>query len=277
LRRAITSAVSGKRWHLEVKKYKTFFKFLLTLIRIRAINIAFHTTEMQSKPSTRSFAMLKIRGLGTVMKYILSAALSLTLLFAINGNAASISTMSQLEYLQWLVQLSGDSSSLPRSPKASDYVNWATQQGVVPAGGWRTSGTLTRDVLASTLVQFLNIKVKAGSDAYRALQREGIVLPGYSGSSRISRLDWIKLIDNDGLQDIATVSCIVKPQTGCHPPPWSHGNPPPWHGHHWGWGWGWGWGWWGWGWGWGWSWNFGNGGNNGNNNGHNNFGGHWRR
>lgn len=176
--------------------------------------------------------MLKIRGLSTIVKYFLSAVLSLSLFVAVKGNAAgSVGTMTQLEYIQWLVQLSGDTQKLGTSPKASDYVAWATSQGIVPAGGWNASAVLTREVLAQTLVQYFNLPVKAGSDPLRALLREGIKLPGSGDLAEITRQDWVKLVSEDGLVD-RTFSLSYKAQTGNQPPPWSNGNPPKKNGRH---------------------------------------------
>jgi len=141
--------------------------------------------------------MFKIRGLNTVIKYILSAALSITLFAAIVPKAAATPspTMTHVELIQWLVQLCDAGSSLPPNPTAGDYVAWATAQGVVPAAGWQPNAVLTRDVLAQALVQFFYIDVKAGADAYKALKREGIDIPG--GDNSITLKEFAKMADRN--------------------------------------------------------------------------------
>ena len=106
-------------------------------------------------------------------------------------------TMNQLQYLQYLVQLSGDTDKFSPSSTASTYVDWARSQGMNPAGGWQPDATLSRDVLAQTLVQFYNLKEKKGTDAAVTLLREGIQLPS---ETSITRSGFLSLIDEFGVQ-----------------------------------------------------------------------------
>ncbi len=168
--------------------------------------------------------MLMIRGNPTV-KYLLSAALAVVLIGAFKVSAASLSpTMTQCEFIQWMVQLSGDASSIPANATAADYVTWAQNQGIIPAGGWKPGTVLTRDVLAQVLVQFFNFKAKAGQDALKTLQREGILLPGNSSSSELSRKDIFEMFDKDSFQP----RCIKpnKDKLTKHKTP-TKGNTPP--------------------------------------------------
>lgn len=89
-----------------------------------------------------------------------------------NASAASV---SQLNYLQLLVQLTGDSSQLPEGSKAGDYVKWAREKGMVM--DWNTKAKLSPDVLAKSLVLLFRLNpAKYGGDQYRILEREGIIV-----------------------------------------------------------------------------------------------------
>jgi hypothetical protein len=139
-----------------------------------------------------------IRG-NSILKCLLCAGLSLVLLGAMKTNASSASPLlTQGELIQWLVQLSGDSGTLPTKPTTANYVTWAKGQGLTPAGGWSPNTVLTRDVLAQVLVQFFALGGKAGTDPIKILQREGIDIPGLCfGGLFISRSIWSSLC-NDG-------------------------------------------------------------------------------
>jgi len=84
-------------------------------------------------------------------------------------------SITQLSYIQQLVQLCGDSGQFKNTSTPQDYVQWAQGKGMVPNGGWQPTSKLTRNILAQTLVQLygLNSK-KSGGDYVRILQREGI-------------------------------------------------------------------------------------------------------
>src|SRR5438046_855573 len=65
--------------------------------------------------------------------------------------------VTQLAFLQTLVQLSGDSGQFSSSATAQDFVQWAQAKGLNPSGGWNLSGNLSKDQLAQLLVQLLNL------------------------------------------------------------------------------------------------------------------------
>jgi len=87
--------------------------------------------------------------------------------------------ITQLEFIQWVVQISGESGKFNASSTAADFLQWAQSKGISPAGGWKPTTKLTRQVLAQTLVQLLNLTTssKDAADYERILAREGIVLP----------------------------------------------------------------------------------------------------
>jgi len=97
--------------------------------------------------------------------------------------------LTQLEGLQWLAQVSGDSSQFSASSTAADYIQWARVKGLNPNGGWQPNATLTREVLAQILVQLLKISPnKLGADYVKILEREGIIIPANNTISRESLL-----------------------------------------------------------------------------------------
>ncbi len=86
--------------------------------------------------------------------------------------------VTQLQTLQWLSQVSGESSQFSASSTAADYIQWARVKGLNPAGGWQPNTTITRDALAQILVQLLKINPnKFGANYVRILEREGIIIP----------------------------------------------------------------------------------------------------
>jgi hypothetical protein len=99
--------------------------------------------------------------------------------------AASTGAISQLEFLQWMVQLVGDKNQFSANSKAEDYVNWAKVKGMTPASGWQPGAKLSREALAQVLVQLFNLNPKKyGGDYVRILAREGIELPSEAEISR---------------------------------------------------------------------------------------------
>jgi hypothetical protein len=104
---------------------------------------------------------------------------------------AQSASMTQLEFLQYMVQLSGE--SLGNNATPGDYATWARGKGMNPSGGWQLNAKLTRDVLAQALVQFLGLNPrKGGADYAGILAREGIILPN---ASDIKRVDFAAFID----------------------------------------------------------------------------------
>src|SRR6266853_5161599 len=90
---------------------------------------------------------------------------------------ADSAPVTQFQFLQTIVQLSGASGQFNSSSTAADYVHWAQSKGINPAGGWEPSAILTKAALAQTLVSLLNLNPnKFNGDYARILLREGIDL-----------------------------------------------------------------------------------------------------
>ena len=105
---------------------------------------------------------------------ILVAVLGLLVAIPLSSQAGGV---TQLAFLQTLVQVSGDSGQFGSSSTAQDFIQWAQAKGMTPAGGWNPSATLSKAELAQLLVQLLNLNPKKGGGDYiRILQREGIEL-----------------------------------------------------------------------------------------------------
>lgn len=115
---------------------------------------------------------------------------ALTLVFAASVRAEGI---TQLEYLQWLAQLSGESGAFSKNSTPQDYAKWARDKGMSPKAGWDLKGKLTRDVLGETLVQFLRLNPGKQTDVAQVLSRHGIALP----SGEVSRQHLAVLVNND--------------------------------------------------------------------------------
>lgn len=153
---------------------------------------------------------------------------------------ASAGAVNQLKFLQILAQLSGDSDLFSAGSQASDYVQWAQNRGVDPAGGWKPSSKLSSDVVAQSLVQLYGLNPrKYGGDYYRILEREGIVIDHSAG---LTGEVLASLIDNPvvGLKSQQVAGASTSPNKpgngngfgfglGNNPNgiPVPHGNPPP--------------------------------------------------
>jgi hypothetical protein len=140
--------------------------------------------------------------------------------------------VTQLEYLQWLVQAYGDSSQFTPSSTPEDYVAWAKNKGLVPMvvvgweyveAGWTPDAALTKQMLAQSLVQLLGISVYKGgvSGNYTlVLSREGIVLPD---GDVVTRAGLVTLFDDVGFQYrvgiLSKKSWSPKKGDGKNPPP----------------------------------------------------------
>ena len=115
--------------------------------------------------------------------------------------------MTQQQYLQWMANICGET---PGST-TQDLINWARGKGMNPAGGWQLNAKLSKDVVAQTLVQLLNLAPRKGTfDAVQILQREGIILTS----------------DSDGkvtVKDMAGLTGSLSPQFES---PFRDGNPP---------------------------------------------------
>ena len=101
------------------------------------------------------------------------------------------SPITQLQFLQVLVQMSGDTPKFLASSTAADYVQWARDKGMVNVP-WQPGAHLTRDVLNRSLVQLFRLTPgKLGADYARILAREGIIAPS---SAEPTRADIVSIL-----------------------------------------------------------------------------------
>ena len=108
---------------------------------------------------------------------VLGMVAALALLGPSRAAADQSSPITQLQFLQILVQMSGDTPKFSASSTAADYVQWARNKGMVNVP-WQPSAKLTQDVLARSLVPLFGLTPgKLGQDYPRILAREGIVVP----------------------------------------------------------------------------------------------------
>jgi hypothetical protein len=124
----------------------------------------------------------------------LVAALALLVLGPLPARAAG--AVTQLEFIQWLVQVTGDNSQFTATSGTADYLQWAQSKGLSPSGGWKPTATLTREVLAQALVQLLNLSAttKNGVDDYiRILAREGFSVPDAPEISRAQLVSFLSI------------------------------------------------------------------------------------
>jgi hypothetical protein len=130
-----------------------------------------------------------------LLKRWVGCVFGLVLFVAAAGSVAQAqsSAMSQGQYLQWMANICGD--TLP-SANSDDLINWARGKGMNPSGGWQLNAKLTKDVVAQTIVQLLNLAPRKGTfDATRILEREGIILTsGSDGSVTVRNL--VALVDS---------------------------------------------------------------------------------
>ena len=134
-------------------------------------------------------------------------------------------TMTQREYIRWVIQLSGDCTMMGSTITDEDFIKWANRQPMQPhlsQKGWDLDAALTKEVLAETLAQFFSLgKPKKGMDYERLLLREGITLPS---AETISREDFVTLVDEIGFQGLTwtIAKCKhspTKPDQKPHKPP----------------------------------------------------------
>jgi len=140
--------------------------------------------------------------------------------------------ISQLEFLQWMVQLTGDNVQFNAASTPADYTQWALSKGMNPTGGWQPGSGLTPDQLAQVLVQLYGLNPrKFGGDYFRILEREGITIDRSSGE--VTRAALAGLVDEFGFQDrqgvLARASTTEKGNNGLgngqDPPPPGWLNP----------------------------------------------------
>ena len=128
---------------------------------------------------------------------VLSIVAVLALLGPSRAAADQSSPVSQLQYLQVLVQMSGDTPKFSASSTAADYVQWARNKGMVNVP-WQPGANLTRDVLTRSLVQLFGLTPgKLGQDYARILAREGIIVPS---SAEPTRADIVSILETPVFQ-----------------------------------------------------------------------------
>jgi hypothetical protein len=157
---------------------------------------------------------------GFVKRFVALASATVLAVAVFTPATVQAGSITQLEYLQWLVQLAGDSGKFNANSSGGDYANWARSKGMDPAGGWQLNGKLSKEVLAQTVAQFLNLNPGKQKDYLRALRTLGIELPD---SNEISREELVALVDS-GLQPRSITFRVVTPTK---PPPGLDNVPPP--------------------------------------------------
>jgi len=168
-------------------------------------------------------------------RYLVRSLIAVAAAFLlITPTLAKAAPVSQLSYLQWLVQVSGDSGQFNNGSPPSAYVQWAQAKGIVPKNGWSPSHPLTRDDLAHTLVQLLGLTTKKNSDDVKTLLREGINLLDALPDSNVEvqRKNLVFIID-DGLFRLRLSNASHSPHKPPKPPK-PHPHPDPHdngHGH----------------------------------------------
>ena len=137
--------------------------------------------------------------------------------------------VSQLTYLQWLVKVSGDSAQFNNSSTPADYVQWATAKGLNPAKGWQPSKNLSKNDLATTLVQYLGLDSGKKGDPMKILAREGIdLLTALADDTDVDKKHLVAIFDNDMfVLRVPNHHSPHKPPHPPHPPhpPQAHGPP----------------------------------------------------
>jgi hypothetical protein len=134
-------------------------------------------------------------GIGNgLLKRWVGCVLGVVLFLSAAGSVAfAQSAMTQQQYLQWMANICGE--ALPASATEADLVNWARGKGMNPTGGWNLGAKLTKNVMAQTLVQLLNLAPRKGSfDAVRILEREGILLQ--TTGDVITIKNFVSLVDS---------------------------------------------------------------------------------
>jgi len=133
--------------------------------------------------------------------------------------------ITQLEFLQWMVQLSGDNAQFSANSTPADYTQWARNKGMNLTGGWQPTAALTPEQLAQALVQLYGLNPhKFGGNYFRILEREGIVIDQSSGE--VTRTALAGLIDEFGFQSrqFAIARAPTTDKGGNNGQP---GSPPP--------------------------------------------------
>ena len=137
-------------------------------------------------------------------------------LSAAGSVALAENVMTQHQYILWMANVTGD--SLPAGATGDDLTTWARGKGMNPTGGWQLNAKLSKQVMAQTLVQLLNLAPRKGTfDAVRILEREGIVIQ--SGADGIRIKDFVAAVDSGFL-------AAAKPGNGFGDKNHDHTGPP---------------------------------------------------
>lgn len=165
----------------------------------------------------------KFQGLGRrICVLTFSVVLGMALLLPSSAVAAQGSgAVTQLEFLQWLAQLTGDSQLFNGGSTAGDYVQWARGKGL--DRNWQPDASLTQAALAEALVHLFGLNPKKqGGDHVRILAREGIIVPA---DDVITRIGLVSLIDGLGFQD--RIPAIARSKGSPHNNGVGNGKQPP--------------------------------------------------
>jgi len=150
--------------------------------------------------------------------------LAASLAFGLAMLTPSAKAITQLEYLQIMVQLCGDGGSFSSTSSSADFIQWARNKGMNPAGGWSGAATLTPAQLAEALVSLYGLNPrKFGGDYFRILEREGISID--QSSTEVTRRQLASLLDNSGFQSRQAI--IARSSTTRHGNNGHIGDPPP--------------------------------------------------
>lgn len=143
-------------------------------------------------------------------------------------------TLTQRDYIKWMVQLSCCTRLFDAMSTDDDYLKWAHKQGMKPKQsqkGWDMDAAVSQNLLAETLAQFFDLgKPKKGNDYVLLLAREGITVPDMEF---ITQEAWIQLVDDFGFNSRTwwIAHCCVSPIKPAPKPPKppkvkDHKNPP---------------------------------------------------
>ena len=98
------------------------------------------------------------------MKRLLSFPFFAGIVFCVSAlaptRAEAATTMTQRDYIRWIIQLSGDCTMMGSGITDEDLIKWANRQPMQPhrsQQGWNLDALLTKEVLAETLVQFFDL------------------------------------------------------------------------------------------------------------------------
>jgi len=151
-------------------------------------------------------------GIAAVGVAFLTAAL-----LPVSSSAAPATPVTQLQYIQSMVQALGDAGQFNAGSPAADYIQWAKNKGMQPSAGWSAGATMTAESVALTWVQLLGLNPnKYGRDYFRNLDSAGIHI---DPNAVISSQFLVSLLDQPEAQNqagnlAAAVSSPTKPGNG---------------------------------------------------------------